>query len=106
MYKSRIFEFYFFRKFEIKNDKNPLKPRNWSQSGRYISIGLETFLPAAFGVLIGHYWIDEKYGTTPLWTLILGLFGFVVSMYKLFKTVSIINAEGKRDKNTKDKKNI
>jgi len=63
-------------------------------------------LPAAFGVLIGHYWLDQKYGTSPLWTLILGLFGFIVSMYKLFKTVALINSEGKKSKDIKDKKTL
>lgn len=67
-------------------------------SGKYISIGLETFLPIILGALAGNFWIDKVYNTTPLWTIILALFGFVVGMYSLFKTVFQINKEGKTKK--------
>jgi len=78
-------------------DENSRKKYRF-EAGRYISLGIETFLPAVIGVLIGNYWLDAVYGTTPLWTLILGLFGFLVGMYKLFKTVNLINKETKNKK--------
>jgi F0F1-type ATP synthase assembly protein I len=82
----------------ISNVDDERKNKNRAEAGKYISLGLETFLPAVIGVLIGNYWLDAVYGTTPLWTLILGLFGFIVGMYKLFKTVNSINKETKNKK--------
>jgi len=41
------------------------------------------FVPALFG-----WWIDRKYGTTPLWLivgLILGLVGTAFDVYRLLK---------------------
>ncbi len=82
----------------ISNVNDERKNKYTGESGKYISLGLETFLPAVIGVLVGNYWLDAVYGTTPLWTLILGLFGFIVGMYKLFKTVNSINKETKNKK--------
>jgi F0F1-type ATP synthase assembly protein I len=65
------------------------------ESGKYLSLGLEIFLPIVLCALAGNLWLDKVYKTTPLWTVILTLFGFVVGMYKLFKTVLLINKESK-----------
>ncbi len=66
------------------------------ESSKYLSLGLETFLPILMGALIGHYWLDKSYGTSPWWTVSLALFGFVAGMYNLFKTVFQINRESKK----------
>jgi F0F1-type ATP synthase assembly protein I len=57
------------------------------EGAQYLTIGTEIFLPILLGALAGYYLIDMKYGTKPLWTVILTLVGFVVGMYGLIKTV-------------------
>jgi F0F1-type ATP synthase assembly protein I len=80
---------------ETENRKK--KSNVFVDSGKYLSLGLETFLPIVLGALAGNLWLDKVYNTTPLWTVILALFGFVAGMYNLFKTVIMINKEsGKR----------
>jgi F0F1-type ATP synthase assembly protein I len=81
---------------ELKNKK--IKSNSLLESGKYLSLGLETFLPIVLGALVGNMWLDKAYHTTPLWTVILALFGFVAGMYNLFKTVFLINKENKKRK--------
>lgn len=53
----------------------------------FMNLGLQMIIPIAGGVLFG-VWLDGKNDTSPLWTLILALFGIVVAFYTFFKTVS------------------
>ncbi|MDX9791026.1 MAG: AtpZ/AtpI family protein [Candidatus Kapaibacterium sp.] len=62
-----------------------------AESSRYLTLGTETFLPVLIGALVGYYLIDERYGTSPTWTIIMTLLGFVAGMYSLFKTVMAVN---------------
>jgi F0F1-type ATP synthase assembly protein I len=61
------------------------------ESSQYLTLGTEIFLPILLGALAGHYLLDKKLGTTPLWTVVLTLVGFIVGMYGLFKTVLKVN---------------
>ncbi len=61
-------------------------------------MGLEIFIPAVLGALIGHYWIDNP-DETPIWTIVLTLIGFLIGMYNLFKIVIALNKKDKNDRN-------
>jgi len=52
----------------------------------YMTLGLDFAITISLFALLG-YWIDGKYETSPLWILILSLFGIVVAFYKFFKVV-------------------
>ncbi len=71
------------------------KKPNLAAYGNYLSLGTEIFAPILLGALIGNLWLDPKLGTTPLWTIILTLFGFVVGMNTLFQFVRKMNKKQK-----------
>jgi F0F1-type ATP synthase assembly protein I len=74
------------------NEKDNDKRHKFIREGaQYLTLGTETFLPILLGALAGYYLIDMKYGTSPTWTVILTLVGFVVGMYGLFRTVMKVN---------------
>ena len=75
--------------------KDEKKSKSMVEYGEYLSLGTEIFAPILAGALIGHFWLDAKYHTTPLWTLILTLFGFVVGMNTMFKFVRKMNKKKK-----------
>lgn len=52
----------------------------------YMTLGIDFALTVGLFALLG-YWIDSSYATTPMWTLILSLFGIVVAFYKFFRVV-------------------
>ncbi len=52
----------------------------------YMTLGLDFAITIGLFALLG-YWLDGKYNTTPMWILILSLFGIVVAFYKFFKVV-------------------
>lgn len=81
-------------------DKFNKQTRSLGESSKYITLGLETFLPAVIGALVGHYWIDKP-GETPVWTISLTIFGFIAGMYNLFKTVFLINKQNNKNNDTK-----
>ncbi|MBX3043822.1 MAG: AtpZ/AtpI family protein [Candidatus Kapabacteria bacterium] len=70
------------------NDKRHSLIREGAQ---YLSIGTETFLPILLGALAGYYLLDKRLDTSPTWTVILTLAGFVIGMYSLFRTVLKVN---------------
>jgi F0F1-type ATP synthase assembly protein I len=69
-----------------------------NQSSKYITLGIEIFVPIVLGSFIGHYFLD-KGKDSPLWTIILSIVGFFIGMYNLFKTVNQINKESHNKKN-------
>lgn len=69
-----------------------------NQSSKYITLGIEIFVPIVIGALIGHYYLDRD-KDSPLWTIILSIVGFIVGMYNLFKTVNQVNKESHNKKN-------
>lgn len=52
----------------------------------YMTLGIDFALTVGLFALLG-YWIDSSYLTTPMWTLILSLFGIAVAFYKFFRVV-------------------
>ena len=52
----------------------------------YMTLGLDFAITISLFALLG-YWLDGKNDSSPLWILILSLFGIVVSFYKFFKVV-------------------
>ena len=44
------------------------------------TIGMEMAVPPLAG-----FWLDERFGTTPLWTVLLAILGFGVAMRHLWK---------------------
>ncbi|MBA3314976.1 MAG: AtpZ/AtpI family protein [Planctomycetaceae bacterium] len=54
------------------------------------TIGLEMALPPLFGA-----WVDQRFGTGVLWTVILAVLGFVVAMRHLW---DLSKRLGRRDK--------
>ncbi len=71
------------------------KSKSLAEYANYLSLGTEIFAPILAGALIGHFWLDPKFHTTPMWTLILTLVGFVVGMNTMFKFVRKINKKKK-----------
>lgn len=58
----------------------------YREVGPYLGLGLQLAATIVIMVLIGD-WIDKKYGTSPLWTIITGFLGITTGMYQLIKTV-------------------
>lgn len=52
----------------------------------YFSLGTQIAFTILAGSLLG-YWIDEKYDTAPLWTVILAITGLIVGMYSFLRKV-------------------
>ncbi len=52
------------------------------------TIGLEMALPALAG-----WWLDGKFGTSPVWTLILALLGVAVAMRHLWDIAKRLNRQ-------------
>ncbi len=53
------------------------------------TIGLEMALPA-----LGGWWIDQRFGTKPLWTVVLAVLGFIVAMRHLWDLSKRLNRRG------------
>lgn len=55
------------------------------------SIGLEMALPA-----LGGAWLDQRYGTSPVFVIILAAAGFLVAMYHLWQLVNRMDSRKKQ----------
>lgn len=77
----------------MPDNNNPKDKRQklLREGAQYLTLGTETFVPILVGALIGYYLIDAKQGSSPTWTIILTLLGFVIGMYNLFKIVLKVN---------------
>lgn len=69
-----------------KKEEPPQKNLMWFYVGASGQIGFSILVPLLIGVFVG-VWIDSKYGTKPLWTIIGLGGGFIVSLISLVKTV-------------------
>ena len=63
----------------------------------FMNIGLQMALPIIGGVFLGNY-LDGKYETGFLWTLILIGIGFTVSIFTLVKAVQNLNQQNQNSK--------
>jgi ATP synthase protein I len=52
------------------------------------TIGLEMALPA-----LGGWWLDRRFGTEPIWTVILALLGVTVAMRHLWDIAKRLNRQ-------------
>ncbi|MBM2813364.1 MAG: AtpZ/AtpI family protein [Ignavibacteria bacterium] len=71
---------------KILDKTSKLQSGRLGEAGQYLNLGIQMVLPILLCTFIGK-WIDDKYATTPLWTIILAFFGIIVGMYTFFKTV-------------------
>ncbi len=67
------------------NDASP-----WRQLGFVLSIAFTFPVAAAVGYFIGA-WLDGKFGTSPLLTLVFLAFGFVAALLELFRELKRLN---------------
>ena len=67
----------------------PGEDQNW---GRYAGIGLEICAGVLLGVLVG-YWLDSRYGWTPIGTLIGSLLGIAGGMYLVIRQAMRMNKD-------------
>lgn len=68
------------------NKDNQNRAKIIKELSPYMTLGLDFAITIGLFALLG-YWLDGKYNTAPMWTLILSLFGIVVAFYKFFKVV-------------------
>lgn len=64
----------------------------------YLGLGLQLAATMVIMIFIGD-WIDKKYETSPIWTLIFGVLGIFTGMYQLIKTV--LNLQSRKSKDEK-----
>ena len=73
----------------MKNNENK---EIYKSIAPFINIGLQMALTIGAFVFLG-LWLDEKFATSPLWTLILAAIGIFGAFYSFIK--KIINLEKK-----------
>lgn len=64
----------------------------------YLGLGLQLAATMVIMIFIGD-WIDKRYETSPLWTLVFGVLGIFTGMYQLIKTV--LNLQSRKSKDEK-----
>jgi F0F1-type ATP synthase assembly protein I len=52
----------------------------------YLGLGLQLAATIVVLIFVGD-WLDKKYSTSPIWTLVFGVLGIFTGMYQLIKTV-------------------
>ena len=82
----------------LNNKKNDDHYRWIRQSGLLATIPFLLAVPPIVGVVIGR-WLDERFGTGPLFTVILLIFGFIAGIREVAAVLK------KADSDTKTKKN-
>ena len=64
-------------------------PADWGKAlrdvGPYLGIGTGLAGTVLLGVGIG-YWLDRRFGTSPLWLILGGVLGIVVAGYHFWKS--------------------
>jgi ATP synthase protein I len=59
------------------------KKETWLAFMTYGSLGLEMGLSVAIGIAIG-YFLDKRFGTSPILTLVFLMFGLIAGMRRLY----------------------
>jgi F0F1-type ATP synthase assembly protein I len=65
--------------------------RGYVLAGRVMSVGLQMALPAG-----GGWWLDQRFATTPWWTILGVVLGFSTGMLELLKLAKDIGDKGSR----------
>lgn len=74
---------------KCKNNKNEVRSRNYkiiNELAPYTTLGIQIVLTISFCVWIG-WIIDNKYGTEPIFLIILSFCGAIAAMVNFIKTV-------------------
>ncbi len=85
------------KKIERKDNRKSDYHSAMKDVGPYLNLGIQMIIPIIGGAFLG-IWLDGKYESSPLWTLILACLGIVVGMYGFFKTVLNTNNNKKNKK--------
>ncbi|MFQ5723608.1 MAG: AtpZ/AtpI family protein [Terriglobia bacterium] len=64
----------------------------WRQVSVVLGMGFSFAAAVAIGVLVG-YWLDGKFGTKPLFTLVFSGLGFVAGFLELLRELKRLNRE-------------
>lgn len=72
----------------MKTNPDKLKNVNkaYKEIGPYIGLGMQLAITVTVMVFVG-VWLDDKFETTPILTVIFSLFGVFAGMYNFIKTV-------------------
>lgn len=70
--------------------KNKKYNKTLKEVAPYLTLGTELMLYILIFTLLG-YWLDKKFDSLPILTLILSFFGIFIGFYKFFKTVAKLN---------------
>lgn len=82
-----------------KPDENSGFAKSIREVGPYLGLGLQLAVTIVGFVLIGN-WLDKKYDSSYLYTIIGGVLGISIGIYNLIKTVNDLD---KRNKNAEKK---
>lgn len=70
---------------------SPKKPKKYNAYARFSSVGIQMGIVIAGFTWLGTYLDEKQHLKTPIWTIVLSLFGVFVSMYLIFKEVNKMN---------------
>ena len=82
----------------MTKNNNDERYKRARQAGLLGTLPFMLAVPPVAGVLIGR-WLDERFGTTPLFTVLLVIMGFVAGIRE------VLNVLKKADLNSDDRKN-
>lgn len=75
---------------EQKDNNTPKKPNAYL---RFSGLGLQMGVVIALFTWLGTFLDDRQANKTPVWTIVLSLFGVFGAMYLVFKEVKKLNKE-------------
>jgi F0F1-type ATP synthase assembly protein I len=70
--------------------------KTYREVGPYLGLGLQLAATMVVMIFIGD-WIDKKYDTSPIWTLVFGILGIFTGMYQLIKTALHLQSRKSKD---------
>ncbi len=72
----------------MKTEQDKLKNTSkiYREIGPYIGLGMQLAITVTVMVFVG-VWLDDKFETTPILTVVFSLFGVFAGMYNFIKTV-------------------
>jgi ATP synthase protein I len=88
----------------LTNSNNDERYRWARQAGLLSTIPFLLAVPPIAGVFIGR-WIDDRAGTTPWFTVVFVIFGFVAGIREVARVLKKANQDANNTKNKNDKPN-
>jgi len=83
----------------LNNQKKVIE--GYKKIGPYLGLGTQLAATVILMVLIG-YWLDKKFGTSPLWIVLFSILGMFLAIYNFI--ISVLKLS-KKEKGCKDKLN-